>query len=141
MEVSSEDKASRLGIEVINNVFVEYPSLMLSITIADEGFCRAYSSAWVALSQYEAFVADLSRCERARQGEARFAGFSPGELEIAVESSDSLGHFSLSYRLGRTSYTPRGVQNKTVTGDFDLDVEYFAQIVSDFAGLLPASGI
>jgi len=93
----------------------------------------------VTLKDYKDFVAALRQCEQSRRGHAILSGMSPSELELVVESSDNVGHFHLRYRLGRTSLASRTVQAKAVTGGFDLDVEFFAQIVSGFAGLLPVT--
>lgn len=139
MQVLSERKDSCLTVEVSEGEFIEYPSLNLFVTVSDAGFCEVRNFVWVTLSDYKDFVAALRQCEQTRRGHATLSGMSPNELELVVESSDSLGHFHLRYRLGRTSFTSGLVQEKVVTGGFYLDVELFAQTVSDFAGLLPAT--
>lgn len=62
---------------------------------------------------------------------------SPDELELVIESSDSLGHFHLRYRLGRMSFGRGTDHDKMVIGGFEV-ISDFAQIVGDFADLLPA---
>ena len=137
MKLFSEGKASRLTVEVADGEFVYYPSLNLFVTVSDEGFCEARSYVWVTIKDYADFVTALRECEQTRRGCAVLSGMSPGEFEIGIESSDSLGHFYLRYRLVRTSYGWGTERDKMVTGGFEL-ISDFAQIAADFAELLPA---
>ena len=137
MELFSESKASRLTVEVADGEFVEYPSLNLFVAVLDEGFCEARSYAWVTIRDYTDFVAALRQCEQTRRGRAVLSSMSPQELELVVESSDSLGHFHLQYKLVRISSGWGVWQEKIVSGGFELSSEFFAQFVADFASLLP----
>ena len=140
IEVWSERRDSHLTIKAIESDFVEYPSLDLSVAVTNEDFCEARGGGLVGLNEYEAFVVALRQCERTRRGRATLSGMSPDELEVIVESTDSLGHFQLNYRLGRTSYNSRMIRFVTAIGGFDLDAEFSPQTVADFADLLPVRG-
>ena len=140
-EVFSQGKDARFRMEVIEGEFVCYPSLNLAVTVAHTGFCKAHGSAWVGLDDYQAFADALRQCEQARQGRATLTGMSPDELEIVVQNSDSLGHFELGYKLGRSSpRNLRAVWPQMVTGSFELDVCFLPQIVSEFSDLMPVTG-
>lgn len=137
MELFSESKASHLTVEVADGEFVYYPSLNLFVTVSDEGFCEARSYAWVTVKEYTDFVMALHQCEQTRRGRAILSSMSPGEFEIVIESCDSLGHFHLQYKLAKTFYSWVAYHEKIVSGGFDLDSGFFAQIVGSFAELLP----
>ncbi len=138
MEVFSDGKASRLTVEVADGEFIEYPSLNLFVTVSDEGFCEARSYTWVTVQDYTDFVMALRQCEQTRRGRTVLFGMSPHELELVIESSDSLGHFRLRYKLERISSSWGTGQEKMVSGGFELSSEFIAQIAADFAELLPA---
>lgn len=138
MELFSEGKASRLTVEVTDGEFIHHPSLNLFVTISDDSFCEAHSCAWVTVQDYTDFVMSLRQCEQTRRGRAVLSSMSPGELELVIESSDSLGHFYLRYRLVRISWGMGTDHDKMVIGGFELSSEFFARIVADFAELLPA---
>jgi hypothetical protein len=139
MEIVSECRASRLTIEVVGSELVHNPTLNLSVTVVDEGFCGAYDGIWVGMDEYESFVAALRDCEQTRLGKAALDSFSPGELILVIENDDGWGHFRLRYTLGKMSYKSRVPLTKAVTGGFDLDSERLAQHVSDFQSLRPLS--
>jgi len=137
MELFSENRASHLTIEVTEGEFVRYPSLSLFVTISDEGFCEARGYTWITIENCTAFVTALHRCEQTRRGRAALSGMSLGEFEIVIESCDSVGHFRLQYQLAQAAYNRGAYQERTVSGVFDLDSGFFAEIVASFAELLP----
>ena len=138
MELFSEGRASRLTVEAADGEFIYYPSLHLFVAVSDEGFCEARRYVWVTVQDYTDFVMALRQCEQTRRGRAVVSGMSPDELELVIESSDSLGHFYLRYRLGRLASGRGTDHDKMVIGGFELISDFFAQIVGDFAELLPA---
>ena len=138
MELFSDSKASHLTVEVADGEFIEYPSLNLFVAVSDEGFCEARSYTWVTVKDYTNFITALRECEQTRRGRAVLSSMSPHELELVIENSDNLGHFYLQYRLEWTSSHWGTYREKMVIGGFDISSEFFAQIVADFAELLPA---
>lgn len=58
------------------------------------------SDAWISQEQWLHFSDTLLGLERQRQGEARLASISPGELELVVRSTDRAGHMCVEGRLG-----------------------------------------
>lgn len=114
MELFSEGRASRLTVEVADGEFIHYPSLNLFVTVSDEGFCEARSYVWVTVPDYTDFVMALRQCEQTRRGRAVLSGMSPDEFELVIESSDSLGHFRLRYKLKRISSSWGTWQEKMV---------------------------
>ena len=56
------------------------------------------------------------------------SGMSPGELELRVEPSDSLGHFQVVYRVSRQRLNNGGWQEAALTGGFDLDSDHLDQM-------------
>lgn len=58
------------------------------------------ADAWVLLEVWEAFLDSLRALEKARQGEARVRGISPGELALRVFSTDRAGHLAIEGEVG-----------------------------------------
>ena len=137
MELFFEGRASRLTVEVADSELIMYPSLNLFVTVSDEGFCEARSYVWVTVPDYTDFVMALRQCEQTQRGRAVLSGMSPNEFELVIESSDSLGHFRLRYKLERISSSWGTWQEKMVSGGFELSSEFIAKIATDFAELLP----
>jgi hypothetical protein len=133
VRLSSDDRMSSSTIEV-DEVVSEYPSLNLVVEVDDGGF-RGAVVTWLKADTLAAFVEQLRECERTRRGCAVLTSMSPDELELRIEQADELGHFAASYRLMTDQYTRRGTFQHSLSGGFDLDAEWLAQTVADFAEL------
>lgn len=123
IELCSPTRSSIVRLTLWEGSLESYPSLHIGIRIEDDGFA-GWGTFWVPLSVWEAFLADLTECERTQRGMATLEGIDPGECLLTLESADSLGHFDVHYQMRRGA--------NSLTGKFSLDVEFFGQIVSQF---------
>jgi hypothetical protein len=67
----------------------------------------AKTHAWVRWEALRQFVEQLELVERRREGTARLASMSPGELELTIEVVDRAGHVVVHGQLGRHIYGAR----------------------------------
>jgi len=142
MKIVAENQTSSLAIVITATDEVPeqmYSSMMLWVSVTDEGFTGARDGVCVLAEDLAKFAADLNLCEQTRKGKASLSSISPGELELTIEQSDGWGHFLLRYTLSKpfcSLYSRSGLLDKSVSGGFDLDASSFKELVEEFDNLI-----
>lgn len=136
MVLSSVDRSSGIAFHVNEH---EHSDLNVSVEVKD-GWFQGTITTWIKQADLEAFIDQLVMCEEIRQGSATLVSMSPDDLELTLESSDSIGHFRVRYKITGYSFVGEDSLPRVLMGGFSLDSEYFAQIVADFRQLANSPG-
>ena len=72
---------------------------LVVVAVRLRGF-SGQTDAWILDEAWSAFLEDLARLERARQGAASFESISPDEIRISFRSIDGAGHMAVDGFVG-----------------------------------------
>lgn len=128
MTLTSEYSNAFIELDILALETEYSPSVNLAVTVQDSDFRGANPSILVDGRDWDAFVQQLRQCAETRRGSASLASMSPGELELTIESSDLLGHFTVRYTVSRFSDVLH-----TLSGSFDLNVSHWPLIAAQFS--------
>ena len=132
VQITSEDRKSILRLGLVERALTHHPSVELVIEVKDDEW-SGFTIAWFSEVDISAFNTALKSCEGMRQGTAKLVAMSPENVELAIESVDSIGHFRLSYRLTQHRSLRNGFAIQALAGAFDLDSEFINQLVDSIA--------
>ena len=135
MRILSANKVDSITLDLDQVGGSIYPDFNLTVEVEDGTF-KGVIVTWVAPDDLNGFVRQLEQCERTRRGAATLMGTGEDDFELRVESTDSLGHFAVRYRLTTNNYVLEGGTPRTLYGGFNLDSELFANLVRDFAAFV-----
>ncbi len=138
MRIVSETKQSLIEINQVDVELTHLPSIEISIEIKDSGFAGCNDEIWIELKELSRFLEQLRDCEQKRVGQALLESMSPEEFQLTVRNIDSSGHFSVRYSLTKRTYNyTQTLIKHELKGEFNLDSEFFFQMVNDFSTLIP----
>ena len=100
--------------------------VQFKINIQSYGFV-GQGSTWVAAPNLERFITQMQALEARRQGGAELTSISPGQFQLRIFSTDSLGHMALSGRLS-SQEGQSGYQHHLAFG-FDFEPSKLLNIV------------
>ena len=133
--IVSLDRSSEIRITIDGAEVDNYPSLNVIVEVKDSAFSGSVIT-WLAMDDFNRFLAQLKQCERTRQGQAVLTSMSPDEFELQLQNLDRSGHFVALYKLTRLHYTTTGIIRQSLSGGFALDAEFFIKLLSDFEELV-----
>ncbi|WP_139991877.1 hypothetical protein [Paenibacillus paridis] len=121
MKIQSSNQSSVLKLVHIQSEHRHLPSISLSVSVADNGFCGENPEVWFEADEVTRFVTALQKMDRGRKGSAALTSISPDECFLAIRSVDQSGHLVLEYQLSRHVYLEHSSQKRLVFGGFDLN--------------------
>jgi len=86
--------------------------ILVNITVDSGGFAAAGQS-WIVDAAWSGFLSQVRRLEACRQGRATLESASPGDLQLELFSTDSVGHLAV-----------RGQVRKRTTEKFELLLQF-----------------
>jgi hypothetical protein len=84
------------------------PEVWVSVEAHIDSFSASLASC-VARSDWDRFIVDLSRLEKARRGEAVLVSAFAAELRLRIYSKDHAGHIAVEGRFSRVDVTEEPV--------------------------------
>ncbi|WP_141504393.1 WapI family immunity protein [Paenibacillus luteus] len=121
MKIQSINQSSVLKLLHIQSERHYLPSISLSVSVADSGFCGENPEVWFEADEVSRFVTAVQKLDRERKGSAKLSSMSPDECLLAIISVDRSGHLVLEYQLSSQVYLEHSSQKRLVSGGFDLN--------------------
>ena len=138
MQILCDRKQNSIEINKVDEEMTYLPSIEISIEIKDSTFFGCSKGVWIEIKEMNSFIDQLRECEKKRIGCASLKSMSPEDFQLNIASIDSLGHFTVEYLLTKISYnSDQTLIKHQLEGGFNLDSEYFLQMVNDFSSLIP----
>jgi len=103
-----------------------------------EDFSGRCGNVYFDTAMLDAFTASLRRLETSRRGAVLLEAMSPQEFQLTLGVYDELGHLRVSFQVGRLSSTPDGGDPPRLSGSFEFDPEYLAELVGKMESLVAA---
>jgi hypothetical protein len=141
MKIIGKENRNTIEINKIDEFLMQLPSIEISIEIRDSSFV-GYNEVWIELERLQKFIEQLTECEKKRNGSALLESSSPEEFQLTVSNIDGSGHFLVHYLLTKSSYTSsQDFIKHQLKGAFELDSEFFSQVLNDFFVLVHIASV
>ncbi len=141
MNIIGQEKRNTIEINRIGEFLIQLPSIEVSIEIRDSSFV-GHNEVWIELEKLQKFIEQLTECEKKRNGSAFLESSSPEEFQLTISNIDGSGHFLVHYLLTKSSYTfSQDFIKHQLKGAFELDSEFFSQVLNGFSALAPVASV